>query len=319
MKTERNGDGLIELDARDGAGQRLDRFLASQLEGVSRSRIQRWISLGAVSCEQRAVAAKTRLIGHEQLVIEPQPLEADAAFVAEAVPVCVIAERTGLLVVNKPVGMVVHPGAGNWRGTLMNGLLFHYPELAALPRAGIVHRLDKDTSGLLAIARHEMARENLIGQLADRSLSRQYLAICEGHVNEPAEMQGPIGRDPANRLRMAVLSTGKPAHTRIEPLVQGVYRDQPVTLLRCRLRTGRTHQIRVHLANAGKPLAGDSLYGGSSTFAKRQMLHAWRLALARPVDGESGEFVQAPPPDFVDALSACGIEIESELSDVAGD
>ncbi|MGH1358426.1 MAG: RluA family pseudouridine synthase [Burkholderiaceae bacterium] len=315
MKSDQTSDEVIELTATAGAGQRLDRFLASQLQQVSRTRIQRWIALGAVNCEQRALAAKTRLQGHERLLIEPQPLEADAAFVAEDLPVSVVVRRKAMLVVNKPVGLVVHPGAGNWQGTLMNGLLFHFPELAALPRAGIVHRLDKDTSGLLAIARTESARENLIGQLADRSLSRQYLAICEATVEAPVELEGPIGRDPSNRLRMAVVATGKPAHTRVEPLAFGVCQGKPVTLLRCLLRTGRTHQIRVHLSHAGMPLLGDAVYGGSTEIADRQMLHAWRLALARPVDGESGAFEAPPPADFIKVMADCGLHYPIETAD----
>ena len=301
----------IEVSAAAGAGERLDRFLASQLSGYSRSRIQRWIALGAVTCAQRVLANKTRLNGTEQLIVEPQPLEADSAFVAQEVAFEVIAEQTGFLVVNKPVGLVVHPGAGNWQGTLMNGLLFRFPALAALPRAGIVHRLDKDTSGLLVVARVEAAREALIGQLATRTLSRRYLAICQGHVAQALVMDGAIGRDAGNRLRMAVRGDGKSAYTEAEPLAHGTLGDRPVTLMHCRLRTGRTHQIRVHLAHAGFPLAGDVVYGGSAQHAPRQMLHAWHLALAEPVLGESGAYRHGPPEDFLAVLSAAGINAEA--------
>lgn len=305
----------IELSASAGVGQRLDRFLASQLVGVSRSRIQRWIALGAVNCEQRALAGKTRLSGHELLLIDPQPLEADSSFVAEDVPFDVIAEHDAFLVISKPVGLVVHPGAGNWHGTLMNGLLHRYNELAQLPRAGIVHRLDKDTSGLLMVARNEAARESLIGQLSDRSLSRQYLGLCQGRVDQTIEINEPIGRDSANRLRMAVRPDGKVAHTRVEPLAHGHLNDQPITLVRCRLRTGRTHQIRVHLAHSGRPLLGDVVYGGTKGVAVRQMLHAWQLALARPVGGETGRFVQLPPEDFMAVMQLCSISPDQIKSD----
>jgi len=299
--------GKIELVASDGAGQRLDRYLAGKLAGVSRSRLQKWIALGAVSCEQRALVAKTRLRGDEALIVEPQPLAADSSFVAEPVDFEVLAQTPSFYVINKPVGLVVHPGAGNWHGTLMNGLLHRYAGLAALPRAGIVHRLDKDTSGLLVVAANESAREQLIGQLADHSLSRQYLAICAGHVVGEQVLTGPIGRDPSNRLRMAVRADGKPARTSARPLATGSIDGQVITLLHCRLSTGRTHQIRVHLSAAGHPLIGDKVYGGPACGVTRQMLHAWRLSLSRRVDGDSGAFASTPPEDFLLAIEQAGL------------
>lgn len=310
--------GQIEIAASDGAGQRLDRYLAAKVAGVSRSRIQKWIVLGAVTCEQRALVAKTRLRGDEALVVEPQPLAADSSFVAEPVEFEVLAQTRSFYVVNKPVGLVVHPGAGNWHGTLMNGLLHQYPGLANLPRAGIVHRLDKNTSGLLVVAATESAREQLIGQLADRSLSRQYLAICAGHVVGEQVLDGSIGRDPSNRLRMTVRADGKLARTTARPLATGSIDGQAITLLHCRLSTGRTHQIRVHLSAAGHPLIGDSVYGGPACGVTRQMLHAWRLSLSRPVDGDSGAFTSTPPTDFLNALELAGLDLPlSELIDAS--
>jgi len=309
-----DASGQIEIVASDGAGQRLDRYLASKVAGISRSRIQKWIALGAVTCEQRALVAKTRLRGDEALVVEPQPLAADSSFVAEPVEFEVLDQTRSFYVVNKPVGLVVHPGAGNWHGTLMNGLLHRFPGLAALPRAGIVHRLDKDTSGLLVVAASESAREQLIGQLADRSLSRRYLAICAGHVVGEQVFTGSIGRDPSNRLRMAVRADGKLARTTAKPLATGSIDGQPVTLLHCQLSTGRTHQIRVHLSAAGHPLIGDSVYGGPACGVTRQMLHAWRLSLSRPVDSDSGAFTSLPPIDFLAALKLAGLDLPlSEL------
>ncbi len=298
----------IEVVASDGVGERLDRFLATRLTGYSRAQIQRWIALGAVTCEQRVVSAKTRLNGSEIILVEPQPREADAAFVAEPVDFPVLDEGRGYLVIDKQAGLVVHPGSGNWQGTLMNGLLFRYPALSSLPRAGIVHRLDKDTSGLLIVATDELARESLIGQLADRSLSRRYLAICEGTVDRPLEFTGAIGRDTANRLRMAVCHDGKAALTHLTPLAQGQLAGQAVTLVECRLATGRTHQIRVHLAHAGHPLIGDTVYGARAGRAGRQMLHAWRLELARPLYGFRGSWRSALPADFQATLAAAGVD-----------
>ncbi len=300
---------VIEIDAAEGVGERLDRFLASRLPEFSRSRIQRWIELGAVSCEQRAIAAKTRLNGREILLVEPQPREADTAFVAEPVDFDVVALGPGHIVVDKRAGLVVHPGSGNWHGTLMNGLLHRYPALATLPRAGIVHRLDKETSGLLIVATDEAARDALIGQLADRSLSRRYLALCEGRLQSPRSFDGAIGRDPGNRLRMAVRDDGKPALTHLLPLASGTLAGTPVSLVECRLETGRTHQIRVHLSHAGHPLLGDETYGGQRRHAPRQMLHAWRLALARPLHGLEGHWVSQPPVDFLASLEAAGMAL----------
>ncbi len=290
-----DSDIQLRIDAKTGAGERLDRFLARELPDYSRSRLQRWIALGAVSCETRTLAADSRLTGHEQIIVEPQPLEADTAFVPDPVEFEVVYEDAALLVIDKPAGLVVHPAPGNWRGTLMNGLLYRFSTQSKVARAGIVHRLDKDTSGLMMVARSEKVRETLVAQLSDRSVERRYLAICLGQVNEAFSADGAIGRDRNNRLRMAVTQAGKAARTDFVPLATGRLNDRAVTLVMCQLHTGRTHQIRVHLAHAGFPLIGDTLYGGPPVEAMTgQSLHAFSLRIQHPVSGEPMSWVSPP-------------------------
>ncbi len=301
----------LEFDAAEAAGERLDRFVAARLPGVSRTRLQRWIALGAVRCDGRVLPAKARLRGIETIVVEPQPREADTAFRPEPVPVGILHEDAQLLVVSKPAGLVVHPAAGNWRGTLMNGLLFHRPALAALPRAGIVHRLDRDTSGLLVVAKTERAMEALAAQLADRSMGRRYLALAAGRCPAGGSIEGEIGRDPVSRVRMAVArpGRGRPARTWFRTLAQGQIDGRPVSLVECRLDSGRTHQIRVHLRSIGHPLVGDALYGGPALAGmQRQALHAWRLRLLHPGSGRPEAWRLPMPADMGDLCAAAGID-----------
>jgi len=304
----------LVLEAADGVGQRVDRYLAARIEGVSRTRLQQWIALGAVHCDERALTASTRLKGDERIVVEPQPREADAAFAPDAMALEFVYEDDDLLVVDKPAGLVVHPAAGNWRGTLMNGLLHHRPALARLPRAGIVHRLDRDTSGLLVVARSERAFVSLSAQLAERSMGRRYLALALGVCRERGTIDAPIGRDPVSRVRMAVVDAerGKAARTHYERLALGRLDGRDLSLLECRLESGRTHQIRVHLRSIGHPLVGDALYGGPALagFA-RQALHAWRLALRHPVDGRPMQWRSPLPADLRALCTAAAIEVEA--------
>jgi 23S rRNA pseudouridine1911/1915/1917 synthase len=318
---ERPASTPIEIDARDGAGERLDRFVASRLTDVSRTRLQRWIALGAVRCDDRVLPASARLSGRETIVVEPQPREADGAFVPEPVPIEVVHEDEHLLVLCKPAGLVVHPAAGNWRGTLLNGLLFHRPALATLPRAGIVHRLDRDTSGLLVVAKTERAMIALAAQLADRSMGRRYLALADGHCPARGVIDAAIARDEASRVRMAAVPAGRgrAARTFYRVLARGRLAGRDASLLECRLDSGRTHQIRVHLRSIGHPLVGDALYGGpAATGFARQALHAWRLQLHHPAHARSMQWSAPMPPDMVALCAAAGIDAEVACRAAAG-
>ncbi|MBP8305967.1 MAG: RluA family pseudouridine synthase [Burkholderiaceae bacterium] len=304
----------IEISAATGVGQRVDRFLAGALAGrvpgLSRTRLQQWLALGAVSCAQRALAPATRLAGFETIVVKVLPREADQAFKPDPVPLAIVHEDADVLVIDKQAGLVVHPAAGHWRDTLLNGLLHHRPALALLPRAGIVHRLDKDTTGLMVVAASERALAALGAQLAERSMSRRYLALAGGLIGSAMTIDAPIGRDPRVRTRMAVVdpAIGKAARTHVRPLAFGQWRDAPVTLVECRLETGRTHQIRVHLQREGHALLGDALYGGSPGAIARQALHAWRLAFDHPDGSGERAWRAEPPADLLDAMRACAID-----------
>ncbi len=253
----------------------------------------------------RQASRKLRL--GQRLVLQLRPPDSLLAFVAEPMDLPIVHEDDALMVLNKPAGLVVHPAAGNWRGTLMNGLLAHHTVAAQLPRAGIVHRLDKDTSGLMVVGKTPEACSELIAQLAARSVKREYLAICEGRWTAERQIDAPIGRDPRQRTRMAVVAEakgGKSARTDVLPLAVG----ERHSLLLCRLHTGRTHQIRVHCAQAGHPLLADALYGGKPAAGlQRQALHAARLTLRHPLSGETLQWQAAPPPDFYQAAQLLGL------------
>ena len=298
----------LRIDARAGFGQRLDRFLAGVLADVSRTRIQRWIALAAVTVDGQAVLPRHRLRGIETIEVWPMPTEAERSFEPDDIPLSIIHEDADLMVIDKPVGLVAHPAPGHWRGTLMNGLLHARPDSAKLPRAGIIHRLDKDTSGLLMVARSERAFERLSAAIAARTISRRYFAVTQGLPRERLSIDAPIGRDPRDRLRMAVVSLerGKAATTHVERLSAG----DRVASIECRLETGRTHQIRVHLASVGHPLIGDTVYGGSprGDFS-RQALHAWRLELDHPVSGERLQMASPLPADILALLEALHLPV----------
>jgi 23S rRNA pseudouridine1911/1915/1917 synthase len=279
-------------------GRRLDQALATLLPAHSRSRIKQWIDARQVCVDGQLATPRRLLRGGERVdlaVPEPVPL-ADAP---EAMTLAIVHEDDAILVLDKPAGLVVHPGSGNATGTLLNGLLHRHPAQAALPRAGIVHRLDKDTSGLMVVARTQPAYHALVRALAAHEVVREYLAVARGSITRAMTIDAPIGRHPVHRTAMAVVERGKPARTHVTP----VEAFDVATLVRCRLETGRTHQIRVHLAAAGHPLVGDPEYGGRHgrggvlAFG-RQALHATRLALAHPVSGEALAFEAAPPEDF---------------------
>ncbi len=287
------------------AGARLDRALAQMFPEHSRSRLQKWLREGWVHLDSSAAKPKQKIWGGELVEISPRPGGADTVHRAESIALDVVYEDEDVLVINKPAGLVVHPGNGNWQGTLLNALLHHCASLADLPRAGIVHRLDKDTSGLLVVAKSLQAQTHLVRQLQARTVKRDYLAVVHGLVADAGEVEAPVGRDPRSRTRMAVVRTGRPALTRYRV----VRRFARATLLECSLATGRTHQIRVHMQSLGHPLLGDPVYGGSRGRApqpapiRRQALHAARLEFVHPVSGAHKRF-NAPPPRDIGALLA---------------
>ncbi|MGE0559360.1 MAG: 23S rRNA pseudouridine(1911/1915/1917) synthase RluD [Burkholderiales bacterium] len=278
------------------AGLRLDQALAQLLPQYSRARLSAWVRDGRVTVDGRTRTPRDKLHGGEQITVQPALSPQETAFRPQALPLAVVYEDDALLVINKPAGLVVHPGSGNWEGTLLNALLARAPELATVPRAGIVHRLDKDTSGLLVIARTLTAQTDLVRQLQARSVGREYCAVVHGRVARNGKIEGPIGRDPRSRTRMAVTATGKPAVTHYTV----VERFAAASLLACRLETGRTHQIRVHLQKLGHPIWGDPVYGKKTTATVlrigRQALHAEKLTLVHPLTGKTMQW-HAPLPE----------------------
>ena len=286
---------------------RLDQALVRLLPQYSRSRLQEWIRSGYVTVNGAPASAKAKVWGGETVVVEPQPAPGDAAHRPEDIPLQVVFEDDQILVINKPAGLVVHPGSGNWSGTLLNALLRHAPQLSGVPRAGIVHRLDKDTSGLLVVAKTIPAQVDLVRQLQARSVTREYSAVVRGVVARDGVVEATIGRHPVNRTRMAVVARGRAATTHYAVLERG----RSWSLLACRLETGRTHQIRVHLHSIGHPLVGDPVYrlNNRSTALPaealdfpRQALHAARLALVHPRTGEMLTWQAQTPPDIAHLL-----------------
>ena len=289
------------------AGQRLDQALSHMLPEFSRSRLAHWIRTRRVELDGRPALPKARVCGGEKIRLHPTPDPAATAAAPEAIALDIIHEDAAVLVLAKPAGLVVHPGSGNWSGTLMNALLAHAPQLAALPRAGIVHRLDKNTSGLLVVAKTLEAQTSLVRQLQARTVKREYLALVHGRITRDGRVEAPIGRHPVQRTRMAVVARGKPSVTHYHVL----QRFEHATLLRCRLETGRTHQIRVHLQSLGHPLVGDPVYGKkrAATDAAiagfpRQALHAERLEFLHPASGKPGAWRVPPPADMRDLIAA---------------
>jgi 23S rRNA pseudouridine1911/1915/1917 synthase len=289
-------------------GQRLDRALAALVPEFSRSYLQQLIEAGVVEILGRVVTkTSTTVHAGESGRIELRPTPQSQAFQPEPMDVRVLHEDEHLRVIDKPAGLVVHPAPGNWSGTLLNGLLALDPKASLLPRAGIVHRLDRDTSGLMVVARSRTAMDSLVAMIAAREVKREYLALAHRSWQGAStrHVDAAIGRDPRNRLRMAAVDLshhpGKVARTLIEALDS----NDLGCVVRCTLETGRTHQIRVHMASIGHPLVGDALYGGAEAVGlKRQALHAFRLGFVHPVTRKQMQFVSPPPPDLVDGLAA---------------
>ena len=305
-----NAETLIRTVPEEFAGQRLDQALARLFPEYSRSRLKSWLLDGALVVDGGSPRPRDPVIGGETVALTVQPEPAVAA-APEPMKLDIVYEDEALLVINKPAGLVVHPGAGNLSGTLLNGLLHHAPELESLPRAGIVHRLDKDTSGLLLVARTLTGHTALSRMLADRDISRHYLAVCAGVLTGGGTIDEPIGRHRTDRTRMCVRDDGRRAVTHYTV----IERFRAHTYIDVRLETGRTHQIRVHFAHRRHPLLGDPVYGGRLALPKgasealvmtlrrfrRQALHAAKLGFTHPVSDEE-IVLEAPLPDDFAAL-----------------
>ena len=287
------------------AGMRFDQALARMFPAHSRSRLASWVKDGRVTLDHVAVDAKHKVWGGERVSVVLPHEARDVSARAEAIALDIVYEDAALLVLNKPAGLVVHPGSGNWDGTLLNGLLHHHRPLADIPRAGIVHRLDKDTSGLLVVAKTLEAQTDLVRQLQARTVVRQYLALVHGVVARDGTVDAPIGRHQTQRTRMAVTEHGRAARTHYRVLE----RFERAALLECSLDTGRTHQIRVHMQSIGHPLVGDPVYragrGAGHALApgplanfKRQALHAYRLGLVHPTGGAPMQWEARVPADM---------------------
>ena len=275
------------------AGHRVDQAASLLVPDLSRSRLRNCILEGELRINNQAVKPAHRLVGSEQLHLDLVIQDA-VDDIPQEIALEVVYEDEQVLVINKPAGMVVHPAAGHNDGTLLNALLYHFEDVSLLPRAGIVHRLDKDTSGLLVVARTEKSRQSLIAQLQDKSMSRQYRAICHGHTDMSGDVDQPIGRHPVNRQKMAVVSSGKPAKT----FYESIETFSHYSLLRLQLTTGRTHQIRVHMHAIGHPIVGDPVYGGGKKANHlpcvvgflRQALHAIAIGFIHPESGQRVHF-----------------------------
>lgn len=303
---------LIDLTIpTDCAGLRLDQALAKLLPSWSRSRLQTWIAENRVMLDGQTTTVKQKVWGNEHVQISPQDTVTESMHTAEDISLSIIDEDDALIIINKPAGLVTHPGNGNWQGTLLNALLHHAPQLGNVPRAGIVHRLDKNTSGLLVVAKTIEAQTSLVRQLQQHTVKRDYLALVLGEITQAGSVDAPVGRHPIHRTKMAVTTTGKPARTHY----QVIENFEGCTLLQCSLETGRTHQIRVHMSSIGYPLVGDSVYGGKPKNTQqiigqilinfpRQALHAEKLALTHPQTEQTLTWEAVVPDDISDLLRA---------------
>lgn len=298
-------------------GSRLDKALAACVPEFSRSYLQQLIEAGSVLLKGREVLkTSTKVKAGDELTIELRPTPQSQAFKPETMVLDIVYEDSYLLVINKPAGLVVHPAPGNWSGTLLNGLLAHDPQACFLPRAGIVHRLDKDTSGLMVVARQRQTMDQIVSMIAARSVSREYIALAHGAWEgaKTRQVEAPIGRDPRNRLRMAVVDLDKNSGKTASTVISLLDNAEKHCLVKCKLHTGRTHQIRVHMAFLGHPLLSDTVYAGAiGGRLQRQGLHACRLAFAHPVTGEMMEFKSLPPSDLQAAIADLGLRYNPAL------
>jgi 23S rRNA pseudouridine1911/1915/1917 synthase len=310
-------DMPVESELRDWVmgvndhGVRLDYALTAGVPEFSRSYLQQLVAGGAVCINgQQVLKSAHRLKAGDRCQIELRPTLESQAFQPQPVDFETVFEDEHLRVINKPAGLVVHPAAGNWSGTLLNGLLALDSKASVLPRAGIVHRLDKDTSGLMVVARTRQVMDALVRKIAEREIGRQYLALASRPWtgDSALEIDKPIGRDSRNRLRMAVVDLSQNAGKQAQTAVEVLDNSAQGCLLKCTLKTGRTHQIRVHMAYLGHPLLGDLIYGGpSSALIQRQALHAFKLNFLHPVENTPMAFKCIPPVDFQQAIAGWGL------------
>jgi 23S rRNA pseudouridine1911/1915/1917 synthase len=299
-------------------GQRIDSALAVMLPDYSRSKITAWVRSGKALLNDKSFKAKDKILGGEIVSLTIEKAKSNA-WLGEDIAINVVYEDEDIIVVNKPVGLVTHPGAGNWTGTLANALLHYDSSLATLDRAGIVHRLDKNTSGLMVVARSELAQKNLVEQLQTHAVSREYSAIVYGHMISGGTVDAPIGRDPKDRIRQTVVEEGEGKNAITHYRVIDRFKNH--THVKCILETGRTHQIRVHMSYIEHPLIADSMYGGKIRFPKkadeklkealktfnRQALHAKKLTLSHPITGEQMSWKAPLPNDMQDLLAVLSL------------
>lgn len=319
-----DGESIIFTIPNKYIGYRTDAAIAEIIADLSRTKLTNWLKDGHILINQKTSKPKDKIVGDEEIVINPPFDEEKLSFTPENIPLHVIYQDEHVIVINKQAGLTVHPGAGNWTGTLLNGLLYHYPELAHIPRAGIVHRLDKDTTGLMVIARSFIAQIDLVQQLQNRSVSRIYRAFVEGYPFKEGIIKKNIGRDSNNRIKMTTLEHGgKEAITRYRTLRQ----FDKIAYIECKLETGRTHQIRVHMRDKGHPLIADPLYGTKKINyspevvmaiedLNRQALHAIKLSFIHPVTKEVMSFKTRLAEDMRRLLSALNFKDEYELDNL---
>lgn len=340
----RQTDAIDEIDEQESSnietievgldvdGERLDKVLAASLKDVSRSRLKTLIEEGAVKINGEVEKTPKRKVSFgDSVTVEVKPRLEDMDFVATPMEIDVVYEDDDILVINKPAGLVVHPAAGHWDDTLLNGLLAYNPIFKTIPRAGIVHRLDRDTTGLMVVAKNEKAMLDLVRQLQERTVKREYWAIVRGKAPADKIIESAIERDPRNPLRFSIGKGGraKPATTHIRCIEQKEIKGKPFSWVACRLKTGRTHQIRVHMESIGLPLIGDPLYRNKLPKPKedgtvlnsfdRQALHASRLGLIHPVTKETMEWFAEPPADMRDLMDELGFGPWDRPSEVFGD
>lgn len=312
---------IIKILTEEFAGKRLDVVVAELFSDYSRSRLKIWIEQGQVLVNGEKAKPKTKMSGDEELQLTVQTIESETSCVAEDIPLNIVHQDESIIVVNKPVGMVVHPAAGHYSGTLQNALLYFDESLAAIPRAGIVHRIDKDTSGLMVVARNLSAHKYLVHQIQKHEVVREYQAVIHGVLTSGGTVDQPIGRHPRDRIKMAVRENGREAVTHYRLLER--FREH--SHIKVQLETGRTHQIRVHMSHMRHPIVGDPVYAGRQRVPagaqadllaflqsfKRQALHAWRLSFVHPENGDDVLYEAPLPEDMLQLIGLLQADVQA--------